>query len=106
MVTLDEVAGKIIKSQKEDQKNSQSFPRDNRLFRYLYDAYCKSTGAGRCFDDLIAEEQMTGDWYYPYESACKELSAWYHSRYDKEDQGTDMDRAGRIKKRRAAPAVR
>lgn len=94
MVTLDEVAGKIIKSQKEDQKNSQSFPRDNRLFRYLYDAYCKSTGAGRCFDDLIAEEQMTGDWYYPYESACKELSAWYHSRYDKEDKEASGDGHG------------
>ena len=46
MLTLDEVAGRAV----GQQEKSQYYPRDNLLFRYLYDAHCGLVGTGGSFE--------------------------------------------------------
>ncbi len=47
--------------------------KDNRLFRMLYDAYCKRNGIERNYDDVI----RSGDYW----DACEQLFSWYEHRY-------------------------
>ena len=47
--------------------------KDNRLFRVLYDAYCKRNDIKRNYDDVIREGA--------YWEACGELFSWYEHRY-------------------------
>lgn len=46
---------------------------DNTLFRMLYNAYCRRSGNGGSFDDIV----RSGD----YSRACAALYCWYERRY-------------------------